>query len=74
VNAAALGWVAIITVLFVLPPNQLAGYTFVGCAVLLGIYWFGYMRARFRGPPLGAEPFLEGSTSAPVARTAHTRW
>jgi amino acid transporter len=55
VNATALGWVAIITVLFVLPPNQLAGYTFVGCVVLLGSYWFGYMRARFRGPPLGAE-------------------
>jgi hypothetical protein len=46
----ALGWIAIITVLFVLPPNQLAGYTFVGCLMILGLYWVGYMRARFRGP------------------------
>src|SRR5262249_29881031 len=35
VNATALVWVAVITVLFVLPPNQLAGYTFVGCVALL---------------------------------------
>jgi amino acid transporter len=50
VNMVALGWIAIITVLFVLPPNQLAGYTFVGCLMILGLYWVGYMRARFRGP------------------------
>jgi amino acid transporter len=53
VNAIALGWVAVITVLFVLPPNELAGYTFVGCFLVLSIYWFGYMRGRFRGPPVG---------------------
>src|SRR5262249_2945421 len=28
VNAVALAWVAVITVLFVLPPNELAGFTF----------------------------------------------
>jgi len=55
VNAVALGWVAVITVLFVLPPNELAGYTFGGCVLLLSIYWFGYMRGRFRGPPFGNE-------------------
>jgi hypothetical protein len=55
VNAVALGWVAVITVLFVLPPNELAGYTFAGCVLLLSLYWFGYMRKRFRGPPLGTE-------------------
>jgi len=56
VNATALVWVAVITVLFVLPPNQLAGYTFVGCVALLCVYWFGYMRKRFRGPPRGTIP------------------
>ncbi len=55
VNALALAWVAVVTVLFVLPPNQLAGYTFGGCLVLLAVYWFGWMRARFTGPP-GAAP------------------
>ncbi|MEJ7733423.1 MAG: hypothetical protein WKG00_30040 [Polyangiaceae bacterium] len=51
-NAVALVWVTIITVLFVLPPNQLAGYTFAGALVALGALWALRMRARFRGPPV----------------------
>jgi hypothetical protein len=35
----------------VLPPNQLAGYTFGACLVVLLALWFGRMRSRFRGPP-----------------------
>jgi len=54
VNCVAIGWIGMITVLFVLPPNQLAGYTFVGALVALLIYWRRYMRARFRGPQLSA--------------------
>jgi amino acid transporter len=50
VNLLALGWIAVATVLFVLPPNQLAGYTFAGCLALVGAWWFGYMRGRFSGP------------------------
>jgi amino acid transporter len=50
VNAVALGWAAVVAVLFVLPPNELAGYTFAGCLALLALYWFGYMRSRFEGP------------------------
>ncbi len=50
VSAIALAWVAVVTVLFVLPPNQLAGYTFGGCVILLIVYWFGWMALRFRGP------------------------
>jgi amino acid transporter len=49
-NAVALAWVAVITVLFVLPPNALAGYTFGGCLIVLAISWFGGMRSRFPGP------------------------
>jgi amino acid transporter len=52
VQAVALAWIAIIMVLFVLPPNELAGETFGACLVALAIYWFGYMSARFRGPRL----------------------
>jgi len=55
VNAVALGWVAVITVLFVLPPNQIAGYMFLGCVGVLAIYWLAYMRRRFRGPPIATE-------------------
>ena len=52
VNAVALGWSGVIGVLFVLPPNQLAGYTFAGCLAVLLAYWFGWMRGRFAGPRL----------------------
>jgi amino acid transporter len=50
VNLVALAWCAVVMVLFVLPPNQLAGYTFVGCVVLLGVYWVVSQRQRFTGP------------------------
>ena len=50
VNGVALAWSAIIMVLFVLPPNQLAGYTFAGCLALLTVYWVGFQRHTFVGP------------------------
>jgi amino acid transporter len=52
VNVAALLWIAALTVLFVLPPNQVAGYTFAGALALLCGYWFLWMRRRFTGPPV----------------------
>lgn len=50
VNAVALAWCAVVMVLFVLPPNQLAGYTFAGTLVLLGLYWGLLQRHTFVGP------------------------
>src|SRR5262249_30670450 len=50
INVAAILWVCFITVLFVLPPNELAGYTFAGCLAALSIYWLAYARRTFRGP------------------------
>ena len=55
VNVVALVWIAFITVLFVLPPNQLAGYTFAGALAVLAVYWYGWMNKRFRGPRVAAE-------------------
>src|SRR5207302_1670464 len=43
-------WISVLTALFVLPPNQIAGLTFAGCLVLLALYWSLWMRQRFRGP------------------------
>jgi amino acid transporter len=50
-NVVALLWIGFCIVLFVLPPSQLAGYTFAGCLAFLAAYWLFWMRARFRGPP-----------------------
>jgi len=51
VNAAAVAWIAFITVLFMLPPNQLTGYTFAGLMALLGVYYFAWALRHFEGPP-----------------------
>lgn len=48
---AALTWVAFILVLFVLPPNTLAGWTFAGATVALSVAWWLGARRRFKGPP-----------------------
>jgi amino acid transporter len=51
-NVAALLWIGTLTVLFVLPPNQVAGYTFAGALAFVAAYWFLWMRTRFKGPPV----------------------
>jgi amino acid transporter len=51
VNLLALLWIGALVVLFVLPPNQLAGWTFAACLLLLAVAWRLRMRERFRGPP-----------------------
>ena len=51
-NVAALLWICALTVLFVLPPNEIAGYTFAGALALIAAYWFLWMRRRFKGPPV----------------------
>jgi hypothetical protein len=40
-------------VLLSLPPNETAGYTFVGTVVLLLVAWFGGVRRVFKGPRVG---------------------
>jgi len=52
INFLALVWIAVCLVLFVLPPNQLVGYTFAGCLLALTLYWFLWMRGRFKGPSI----------------------
>jgi amino acid transporter len=52
VNWIAVAWVAVVMVLFVLPPNQLAGWTFGGCVAVLALYWMAWLRGRFKGPPV----------------------
>jgi amino acid transporter len=51
VRALALGWVAVILVLFVLPPHERVGYTFAACLVLIGGFWLLWGRGHFKGPP-----------------------
>ena len=50
INVICFLWVAFITVLFSIPPNELAGWTMIGLAVLLVIYWQVSEKRRFAGP------------------------
>jgi amino acid transporter len=50
VNVIALAWIAFITVLFVLPPNELTGYIFVGTLAVMTAFYFIRVRGRFHGP------------------------
>lgn len=49
INAVALLWIAIITVVFMLPPNELVLWTMLGVAIALTAYWLVSARRHFRG-------------------------
>jgi hypothetical protein len=58
INAVAIAWAVVITVVFVLPPNELVLWTMLAVGILLVSYWKLVARRSFRGPaapqPVGA--------------------
>ena len=46
----AILWVAFITVVFALPPNELVLWTMLAVAIGLAAYWRLWARRRFVGP------------------------
>jgi len=57
-NCVAVAWVACITVLFSIPPNELAGWSMVLLCAGMAVYWMVDARHRFRGPQPSAESEL----------------
>jgi amino acid transporter len=56
INLISVLWVGVITVLFSIPPNELAGLTMIALAAVLVAYWQVSQKHRFRGPqPATAE-------------------
>jgi len=51
INLIAVIWIAIITIVFVLPPNELVLWTMIGVAIVLTSIWFFSARQNFAGPP-----------------------
>jgi amino acid transporter len=49
-NLIAIAWIVVITIIFMLPPNELVLWTMIGVAVLLTAYWLLSARRRFVGP------------------------
>jgi len=59
VNAVAIAWIAFITIVFVLPPNELVLWTMLAAAVLLIVVWVGRARRTFRGPGMAERAGFE---------------
>jgi amino acid transporter len=62
VNRIAIAWTALVCVVLVMPPNQLAGQTLAGVLGVLGVLYIVVVRRRFSGP--------EWARSAGAERTA----
>jgi amino acid transporter len=45
-------WIGFICVVFVVPPNQNAGYIMAGLIFLLLVIWFSFSRKHFKGPKI----------------------
>jgi amino acid transporter len=50
VNAIAVVWITFITIVFMLPPNELVLWTMLAVAVGLTVLWMASARTRFVGP------------------------
>jgi amino acid transporter len=50
INVIALAWIVFITILFSIPPNELAGWSIIFLAVFMLAYWMLDARRRFKGP------------------------
>jgi amino acid transporter len=58
INVVAVVWAVIISILFVLPPNELVLWTMLGFCVLLVVYWFAWAKKNFTGPKAADETEL----------------
>ena len=59
INLVSIVWVVFITLLFSIPPNELAGLTMLGLGILLFLYWQLSQKRRFRGPRTGGPVEIE---------------
>ena len=56
INAVAILWVIVISVVFALPPNELVLWTMLLLGGLIALYWTLSARRRFVGPAGGQGP------------------
>jgi amino acid transporter len=58
INVISFVWIIFITILFILPPNELVLWTMVLLAVALVLYWQLYAKKHFAGPKASSEEEL----------------
>lgn len=59
INIVALLWVAFITLLFSIPPNELAGWSILLCCLFMFLYWHVDAKKHFTGPKILSGEELE---------------
>ncbi|MBI4428548.1 MAG: amino acid permease [Ignavibacteriales bacterium] len=57
-NLVALIWVCFITILFSIPPNELAGWSMLIICLFMFLYWHVDAKKRFKGPQSTAEKYV----------------
>jgi hypothetical protein len=58
-STISLGWIIFITILFSIPPNELAGWSIIVLAVFMFLYWHLDAKKRYTGPKLASEDELK---------------
>jgi len=56
INVIAIVWALVISIIFMLPPNELVLWTMIALAIGLAIYWFSSVRYRFKTTALDPDP------------------
>jgi amino acid transporter len=70
INVIALLWIVFITILFSIPPNELAGWSIIILSVFMFLYWKLDAGKRFTGPSPADEAELR-RIEAELAKLAH---
>jgi amino acid transporter len=60
VNTAAIGYTVVIAIVLVMPPNQLAGYTFAGMLAFLLLLYRLEARRKYHGPEWSQAKSIQG--------------
>lgn len=58
-NVISILWIGLISIVLVIPPNELVLWTLVLICVFMGVYWRVDARKRFRGPQPASEEALQ---------------
>lgn len=58
INIIAFAWIGFITILFILPPNELTLWTMVALGIFMVIYWQLGPKHWFEGPKRASEEEL----------------
>ena len=59
INVISLAWIVFITILFSIPPNELAGWSIIILCVFMVFYWQVDAKHRFTGPSRASEEDLK---------------